>query len=231
LSLLPLDGMGRIMTAASPLVATLPSIAQLALVYAPAATREQTLALLALDARLAGLIRNSREPMLAQLRLAWWRETLGRDAAEWPAGEPIFAALRSWGGGHQALTALVDGWEALASPPPLERKAMEAFVRGRGEAFAALAKTVGRSADMEAASVLGQTWALEDLPLRLGRDDERAAAMALAQETRRDLPRVHRKLRALRVLAGLTRRRRLTDGSAMPPGAAWHAVKLGLLGL
>jgi len=46
---------------------------RLALAYAPQSTRLPLLALLALDMRLAGIVRNSREPMLAQLRLAWWR--------------------------------------------------------------------------------------------------------------------------------------------------------------
>jgi hypothetical protein len=35
-----------------------------------------TLALLALDARLAAILRGRREPIAAQLRLAWWREML-----------------------------------------------------------------------------------------------------------------------------------------------------------
>jgi len=58
------------------LVASLPTASRLALAYAPAKARLQTLALFALDTRLAGLLRNSSEPMLAQLRLSWWRETL-----------------------------------------------------------------------------------------------------------------------------------------------------------
>ncbi|MBB4856776.1 phytoene synthase [Novosphingobium chloroacetimidivorans] len=216
-----------------PLVATLPAVARLALVYAPAGAREQTLALLALDARLATLIRRSSEPMLAQLRLAWWRESIGHDPASWPQGEPILATLRSWGPTHAEATGLVDAWEALTAPSPLGADAMRAFAEGRGAAAAALARVLGRIGDADAAAQLGRIWGIEDLAMRLGREEERTIAIQLAAEMPGKLPRVGRSLRPLRVLAGLTRRRRLTgseDGAASP-AAMLEALKLGLLGL
>lgn len=92
---------------------TLPAIQRLALAYAPARTRDATLALLALDGRLAGVLRSASEPMLAQIRLAWWRDILGREAAERPSGEPLVALLEPWGREAGELVALVDGWEQL----------------------------------------------------------------------------------------------------------------------
>lgn len=215
------------------LVATLPAVARLALVYAPASARQQTLALLALDARLANLIRRSSEPMLAQLRLAWWREAISGDPAQWPNGEPILATLRSWGELAGTASALVDAWEALTAPSPLGIGAIEAFAAARGEAAAALADTLGRSQDREAAQELGKIWALEDLSMRLGRDDERLAAGVAAEAMPSRLPRVSRPLRPLRVLAGLSRRRRLagSEDGAASPAAMLEALKLGLLGL
>ncbi|VWX51584.1 conserved hypothetical protein [Novosphingobium sp. 9U] len=216
-----------------PLLATLPAVARLALVYAPASAREQTLALLALDARLATLIRRSNEPMLAQLRLAWWRESIGHDPAHWPEGEPILATLRSWGADHARATALVNAWEALTAPSPLAADAMLAFADGRGAAAAALAQVLGRSNEAEPARQLGRIWALEDLAMRLGREEERATAARLAAERPGKLPRVSRPLRPLRVLAGLARRRRRagSEEGASSPAAMLEALKLGLLGL
>lgn len=216
-----------------PLLASLPAVAKLALVYAPASARRQTLALLALDARLATLIRRSSEPMLAQLRLAWWRESIGQAPATWPKGEPILAALASWGEHHAQADALVDAWEALTAPSPLTAEAMQAFADGRGKAAAALAQALGCAKDMQAAHLLGQVWAFEDLAMRLGRDDERATATRLAASLPRKLPRVSRPLRTIRVLAGLARRRRIagSEEGASSPAAMLEALKLGLLGL
>jgi phytoene synthase len=215
------------------LIATLPAVARLALVYAPASAREPTLALLALDARLATLIRRSSEPMLAQLRLAWWREAIAREPEHWPRGEPILATLRSWGGATATATALVDAWEALTAPSPLDSSSLQAFADGRGAAAAALADVLGQSGEREAARQLGRIWAIEDLAMRLGRDEERAVARALAEEMAGRLPKVRRPLRSLRVLAGLSRRRRMSgsEDGASSPAAMVQALKLGLLGL
>jgi phytoene synthase len=220
------------MDADDPLVAALPAVARLALVYAPARARQQTLALLALDARLATLIRRSSEPMLAQLRLAWWREAIAQDPSRWPQGEPVLAALRSWGEHAATATVLVDGWEALTAPSPLAAGQLAAFAEGRAGAAAALAVALGKADESEAARQLGRIWAIEDVAMRLAREDERAAALSLA-EAQGKLPRVSRPLRTLRVLAGLSRRRRLAGGEegAASPAAMIEALKLGLLGL
>jgi phytoene synthase len=95
------------------LLETLPPVSRLALAYAPAAVRERWMVLLALDARLGGVVRSAREPVLAQMRLAWWRDRLRDRAENWPKGEPLLAALACWNGGHGALIGLVDGWEAM----------------------------------------------------------------------------------------------------------------------
>ncbi|WP_394657815.1 hypothetical protein [uncultured Novosphingobium sp.] len=216
-----------------PLVASLPAVAQLSLVYASASARQPTLALLALDARLATLIRRSSEPMLAQLRLAWWRESIAQSPQTWPEGEPILATLRSWGNRHADAQTLVDAWEAMTAPSPLGADAMSKFAEGRGAACAALALVLGCARDKQAAMTLGRIWAAEDLATRLGRDDERALAATLADAQPRKLPRVSRPLRSLRVLAGLTRRRRVSgsEAGAASPAAMLEALKLGLLGL
>ena len=215
-----------------PLLHSLPAASRLALAYAPASARLPTLGLLALDARLAGLLRHSREPMLAQLRLSWWRESLGQDAGDWPAGEPLLAALRSWNGHHQALSALVDGWEALTGPAPLPEDALLQMAQGRAAAFAGLARALGHGDQAEAAHRLGLQWGLCDLALYLGDAREREAAASLARLHDVRKVRVRRPLRPLLVLHGLARSRLVADdpASEVTPRAMMRAMRLGLLG-
>ncbi|MCJ2186305.1 hypothetical protein [Novosphingobium beihaiensis] len=216
------------------LIQSLPAVSRLALAYAPASARLPTLALFALDTRLAGLLRHSREPMLAQLRLSWWRESLGREHNEWPEGEPLLAALRSWNGKHKALTALVDGWEALTGPAPLPGDALRTMAQGRAEAFAGLAHALDREKESRAAYRLGQQWGLADLAVRLGNAQEREAALTLAgAENSGGRPRVSRALRPLLVLQGLARRRldKGSEAAALSPAAMLKALRLGLLGV
>jgi hypothetical protein len=202
------------------------------LAYAPARTRLPTLALFALDARLAGLLRNSREPMLAQLRFSWWRETLDREADEWPSGEPLLAALGSWQGEHRSLRKLVDGWEALTGNAPLSSGAIEEMAAGRAAAFGALAATLGLGREAEAAEVLGREWAFADLAMKLGDQRERDVAAGLARATLRRRARVSRSLRPLLVLHGLAVHRMEKGGYAdgLPPSAVGKALRLGIFG-
>ena len=207
-------------------------MSRLALAYAPAKARLQTLALFALDTRLAGLLRNSSEPMLAQLRLSWWRETLTRDENEWPEGEPLLAALRSWNGQHRSLSALVDGWEALTGTAPLPPGALREMAEGRAASFAALARSLALEQEAETASHLGRQWAAADLAMRLGHSQERSAATALVAEGKDRRPRVSRSLRPLLVLHGLAHRRleKGDEAAALSPAAMLKAMRLGFLG-
>lgn len=211
------------MSGAGGLLEALPPIQRLALAYASARARLPTLALLALDQRLAGIVRNSHEPSLAQLRLAWWREQLQVDADTWPRGEPLLAAVKSWHGRHGALVELVDGWEYLTGPAPLPAADFVAFAQGRGEAFAGLADIVG--ADPESARKLGRQWALADLATRVAHPEEQHTVRRLLTEEGAPA-RVARALRPLTVLHGLALRGR--DGQS--PRALLSAMRLGLLG-
>ncbi len=211
------------MSVADSLLEALPPLHRLALAYAPKAAREPTLALLALDQRLAGIVRNSHEPSLAQLRLAWWREQLMVDAAAWPRGEPLLAALQSWRGKHTALVELVNGWEMLTGAAPLPDADLSEFAGGRGEAFAALAEVVG--APREPALQLGRQWALADLATNVANPEERAAAQRLLEGEGRTA-RVARALRPLVVLHGLARRRQKGHSAV----SLMTAMRLGLLG-
>ncbi|MCB2047157.1 MAG: squalene/phytoene synthase family protein [Novosphingobium sp.] len=188
------------------LLDTLPTLQRLALAYAPSGAREATLALLALDARLADIVRSASEPMLAQIRLAWWRDMLARDCGERPDGEPLLQALICWQGQESALIALVDGWEHLVADQQLGSEDMLAFCQGRGSAFAGLAGLIDCHDAREVARKAAESWTVADLAKRLQDQREKEAVKSLigGQDWRRiALP---RKLRPLAVLHGLALR-------------------------
>ena len=214
------------------MVDELPVLHRLALSYAPSSVREPTLALLALDARLAAIVRSASEPLLAQLRLAWWREQLQAEPTVRSAGDPLLAALRSWGNRRGALVRLVDGWEAMTGEAPLPASALENHAEARGGAFAALAELVSAAGDREAAARLGCDWALADLSSRLSDPAEQRAARDLAEARDWRGTRLSRKLRPLAVLHGLARRtvRRGVGVGGPSPAAMLLAMRLGLLG-
>jgi len=167
--------------------------------------------------------------MLAQLKLAWWRDRLSADPEGWPRGEPMLARLAVWENAARGLLPLVDGWEALLDEQPLSTAALTAFAEGRADAMAALAARLG--ADRNAARTTGRRWALADRALRAGPEPDGAAARRLLAEA---LPAttVGTAMRPLAVLAGLSERAvRRGEGEALAgPSALFAALRLGLLG-
>ncbi|WP_419815137.1 squalene/phytoene synthase family protein [Glacieibacterium sp.] len=157
----------------------------LAVQYAPAAVRPALLALHALDLELAKVVDTTTEPMLGEIRLAWWRERLeGLDKGQVPA-QPVLQALATEvlprGVTGAVLAGFEDAWLLRLGGDEV------AAAQGRGRAlFAAMAVLLG--GDPVAAGALGETWAAGDAA-RYGLD-----GVALAPA---------RAATALRPLAGL----------------------------
>src|SRR5690606_9666185 len=85
------------------------------MVAAPRARRAALAGLWALAERLTRLLRDAREPMIGQIKLAWWRDMmamLASDPAALPKGEPLLAELQATWAGKGELAALVDAAEA-----------------------------------------------------------------------------------------------------------------------
>lgn len=112
---------------------------RIALVYVPKSARAAWLALLQFESKLADVARPGRDPIMVQLRLAWWRDRLAETSERWPVSEPVLALLKAWQGRHQGLLPLVDGWEALIMGEDDGRELAE----GRVKAYAALADLLG----------------------------------------------------------------------------------------
>jgi 15-cis-phytoene synthase len=115
------------------------------LVSVPHARRAAILALWGLAARLTKLLIDAREPLIGQIKLAWWRDMavmIASDPAALPKGEPLLAELQATWAGQGGLDALVDAAEAmmLAENDMERRAACESFgghlfaLSGGGEA-------------------------------------------------------------------------------------------------
>lgn len=213
------------------LLDTLPMPQRLALAYAPAAARAPTLALLSLDIRLGQSIRQASEPIMAQMRLAWWRDQLNLESAERVHGDELLTALACFSDEKPALQALVDGWELLLSDV-LDRRRLMAFASARGGAFAALARVLGSRDTAETVIQAGQRWALADLLTGLSTAEERDAVITAAEGKLAKASRLSRKLRPLTVLDGLARRCLLRGGGPLldSPSSGIVALRLGLFG-
>ncbi|HTN14866.1 MAG TPA: hypothetical protein VL094_08680 [Sphingomonadaceae bacterium] len=201
---------------------------RLALAYAP---RPATLVLLALEARLAQAIRQASEPIMAQMRLAWWRDQIALAPTLRENSDGLAAALTLFAGEEEALSALVDGWEVLLSEQ-MDEAAIERIALGRSTAFGALARLNDAGHAQEAAIAAARRYVLADLAAKLTDGEERAAALALAgrEGTRRIV--LPRALRSLAVLDGLARRSIGRGGTPLlnGPGSAIAAIRLGLAG-
>lgn len=206
----------------------LPPAQRLALAYATPRSRPATMALFALDARLGAILRGRREPLAAQLRLAWWRDMLARPREEWPAGEPLLEALRAWRD-PAALAALPSAWEALLVDE-LDPPAIAEFVGGRAQASAGLARELGVDG-VEDAAAAARIWALADLAANLADGAERELVVGYGAGLDAP-PRLSASLRPLAVLAALGAASLARGGGPLltGPASAFHALRIGLLG-
>lgn len=174
--------------------------------YASAPVREGLAALLSLDATLGGILRNSRDPMIAQMRLTWWHDALTRLDAAPPPAEPTLQLLAKTvigrvAGGELALQ--VEGWEALLDDPV----ALDTYAEARGgRMFAQAGQVLGVADDAPLASA-GAGWALVDLAANTSDPGlaERARSMAAPLLAEAAAARWSREARALGAMAHLAR--------------------------
>lgn len=214
----------------SEILETLPPLSRLALAYSPASARHDWLTVLALDARLAGVVRQVREPVLAQMKLAWWRDRLEQEAAARPRGEPLLARLADWRDGGKPLVMLVNGWEALLSEPPLMAQAIATFADGRAALVGELAERLG--GDRGAAVARARRWALADLSLHSSDAEARAAAREMAISAAPARGSCEPAMRPLAVLEQINlRANRIGSTRALgSPLALLTAIRVGLIG-
>ncbi|MGB3471973.1 MAG: hypothetical protein WBA51_14225 [Erythrobacter sp.] len=207
--------------------------AHLALAYTPPIMREALRIFLEFDFRLGRIVSQTSEVMLGQMRLAWWRDTLGTDVADRPAGDEVLDAINAhWRGHEAALIAVADGWEHMLAEPPLPRASALEFAAGRGEGLAGCAALAGVAGpECDAVRTIGQLWALTDAASHVAQADERATLLNLAREVPAP-ERLGSPLRGVAVLGALAQRSLENDGAPLMAGrgAALVAMRAGLLG-
>lgn len=156
----------------------LPPEAELALAYSGPPLRPILGTALQLDRRLARIVAHGREPMLAQMRLAWWRDAFAKPVGDRPRGDAVLDAIGThWAGREAMLAEMVDGWEVLVTAERLGEEEAEAFGRLRGGFFAGFAAEPKGSAARRLAAA-GQRWALADAAAGVSDPAERAALVA-----------------------------------------------------
>src|SRR3546814_3923807 len=85
---------------------------RVALAYMQGVAREMLAGAFAFDRRLGRIVSHAGETLLAQMRLAWWRDNLSKPVSGRPAGDDVLDVLgRRWQGHEGALLQQIDGWE------------------------------------------------------------------------------------------------------------------------
>ncbi|HEU4820840.1 MAG TPA: hypothetical protein VFS87_06745 [Qipengyuania sp.] len=198
---------------------------RIAVLYAPKPLRPRYHLLLLLDARLARIALVAREPALAQLKLAWWRDALADRAAA--GGDPLVRQLAAgWQDGIESLAGLIDAWEELAVREGAVLPAAERLADARADAFAEVAGVAADGACRAAA----RCWTFASLAAKEASQAERDALCQAGRAVgAANLP---RSLRPLAVLDGLARRA-LKRGGGLLLGdrlSPLAALRLGIFG-
>lgn len=152
----------------------------LAALFAPEPARTDLLALLAFDHELARTRLVTREPMLARIRLQWWREAVVEAAGTAkPRAQPIVESLsemvRRRALAPERLTALIDAREEEVEGP------LDVLRAGHALADLQLAALgIDDAATRQAARAVAAAWLMGEGP-------ERATLLAEARALRRDI--------------------------------------------
>jgi phytoene/squalene synthetase len=185
----------------------------LAALFAPEPQRSDLLALLAFDHELSRTRTVTREPMMARIRLQWWREAVAEAASEaQPRAQPIVESLSETVRRHdlalQHLIALIDAREEEIDGP------LDVVRTGHALAELQLAVLDVHDADTRrAAQAVAAAWLMGEGP-------ERAAVVAEARAQRGNVdPRALPILLPALSLDGLSAWRK--------PLAYWWAARRG----
>jgi 15-cis-phytoene synthase len=171
---------------------------QLCLAYARAETRNLLTALFRVDATLRRVALGAREPMMARIKLAWWREQ-GVERGAGDLGREIESLNSATDQSLPLLCQIAEGWDAFLAADGNTDAALSNYASGRGgglfELGAAALGTVF-TPELERA---GKGWALTDLAFALKDHALAPPCLTLARAT--FLPRLPRGPLPLTILA------------------------------
>jgi len=210
----------------------LPPELRLALAYTPDYLRAQMRTYFALDQRLSRIVSATTEPMLGQMRLAWWRDMFGTEPSERPSGDVVLEAVSEyWHGREVTLTELVDCWEVLIVSEEIGPQEISAFSAGRAAGFLAM---FTETAKQDAAPILAaaSSWAIADAASRVSDIEERRLFVDAGLSQVRKGGQMSRELRGLAVLEALSLRALKRGGRPLMEGrgAALTVFRTAILG-
>jgi NADH dehydrogenase [ubiquinone] 1 alpha subcomplex assembly factor 6 len=141
-------------------------------IFAPAAVREHLFALYAFNIELAKVREIVSEPLIGQMRLQWWRDTLDKiyagETIKHEVARPLGAAVTACGISRAAFDPLIDAREFdLDGVPPADLEALLSYAEGTGAPLLAIALRItgslGAPVVPEIARLAGMGWALTGL--------------------------------------------------------------------
>ena len=177
------------------------------------------------------VLRTTTEPMIAQIRLAWWRERFlelddGRAAPAEPRLEAAQRLLLPLGISGEDLAELADGWERMLDPFPWTIETSEGIWFRGLKAFGLGARILGcPDARLQQA---GGLWALVDAARYCSDPETRALLVERASIIARGLKsaRFEPRLRPLSMLASLAVRDLGRSGPFEPEGTPGRALTM-----
>lgn len=202
----------------------------LALSHVHLAVRPAVAAIWQLDEMLGRIVATTTEPIIGQMRLTWWHERLCALNTGERAAEPILGKLVADVLPHDVkgtdLAVLIDGWEVLLEPLPLNDQTLTIYAGKRGGALFETTATLlgGATSGLSGA---GEGWALMDFALKCTDPVTAGRAVAMANERLRHIPPMRRPLRILARLARAKARRPMASAAEPLPRFVFLRAVMG----
>jgi phytoene synthase len=212
----------------------------LALLYMSRPQRFAVADLFALDRAMGDVLRTTTEPMIGQIRLAWWRERLeDLDRGVAPAEPHLESARRltsEYGLTGATLSPIADCWVPLLNPFPWTNEVIGAIEQRGAQLFGIAARLLcGRGEDGDESMIAGSLWSLVDVAKHCSDRQSADALVARARDlsARWNRGRCSAPVRSLTMLGLLARR----DSQRWPnvegeagPSRAWLMIRHQLTG-
>lgn len=211
----------------------LPPEVELALAWSGAKVRGPLSIGFQLDRRLARIVGRTNEVMLGQMRLAWWREALGKPVGQRPVGDAVLDGIgRHWQGREAALVQMVDAWEILVTADRIGPDEAARFGAGRGAFLAALVPDDADAVLVGRLVATGRCWALADAAVAVSDPAERAIFTEAGVAASAGAGRLGGPWRGVAVLGALSARSLAGTGQPLMQGrgASLTALRAAIFG-
>lgn len=193
--------------------------------------RDAVLSLWNLALRLTRLLDDVREPLIGQIKLAWWRDMmamLANDAASLPKGEPLLADFQLHFSGVAGLDTLVDAAEAMLFAEDLQARQTAAKQFGHSLfSLSARAQDIGAPLGDGAGHIWGMLWGAY---VHRGTPDGTAMLLAAGEKVKVAAGNYRRGQRGLLMLDRLAAQIGSTEGARDLRREGLLLLRIGIFG-